>query len=68
MELINATQLAQALGVSKRTIYHWGKIKGLPKIKFSRRCVRYDLGCVMTWAGTRGCFIGGDTGSEMTTE
>lgn len=62
MELINVNQLAQALGVSKRTIYHWARTRGLPKIRFSRRSVRYDLGCVMTWAGTNGCFVGGNNG------
>jgi hypothetical protein len=45
--LLKRLQLAQAIGVSSRSIDNWTKRKLIPYIKISARCVRFSLPAVL---------------------
>ncbi|MEG2380055.1 MAG: helix-turn-helix domain-containing protein [Bacilli bacterium] len=47
-ELLNKEELAKRLKVSKQTIYRRSK-NGLPFIKISEHCVRYDIEKINDW-------------------
>jgi hypothetical protein len=46
-QLINKKQLAQAMGVTPRTIDNWVRLKLIPSIPISLRCRRFMLGPVL---------------------
>ena len=56
MQLVTSRELAKMLSVSHRTIESWGSYRGLPKVKISCRCVRYDPVQVMAWLAKEGAF------------
>lgn len=56
MQLVTTKELAAMLRVSPRTIESWASYRGLPKVKISRRCVRYDPMAVMSWLAGQGAY------------
>lgn len=48
-ELLNAEQMAERLGVSAATVLLWAGLKGMPCIRPTRRCVRFDPVEVDQW-------------------
>lgn len=56
MKLVTAQELAEMLSVSPRTIQEWGQSRGMPRVKLSPRCVRYDPVQIMGWFGEQRAF------------
>ena len=50
--LLTVKQIAGYLQVKLKTIYKWTSQGRIPCIKFSGRCVRFDLEKVKKWLGT----------------
>jgi excisionase family DNA binding protein len=40
-KLLNVVELAERLGISPGTAYHWLSQGRLPAVRFSKRCVRF---------------------------
>jgi excisionase family DNA binding protein len=40
-KLLTVTELAERLGISPGTAYHWLSQGRLPAVRFSKRCVRF---------------------------
>jgi excisionase family DNA binding protein len=51
--LMNATQLADFLGVSKATVYRWAEDGRLPSLRLGPGVVRFDPTAVRGWLETR---------------
>jgi len=55
-KLVNAKEAADWMGVSLVTFYKFRK-DGMPYIKISRNCVRYDLGRMKDWLEQRSALM-----------
>lgn len=47
--LLTATEIADFLQVEVKTIYKWSSQGRIPCVKFSGKCVRFDLEKVRAW-------------------
>ena len=50
--LLTTEEIAAYLCTSVKTIYKWSHQKRIPCIKFSKKCIRFDLGKVQGWLAT----------------
>lgn len=51
-QLVTTEELAALLQVHPNTLYNWAK-EGMPRYKFSRKEIRYNLDDVLRWVGSR---------------
>lgn len=47
---LTVEQAAERLGVNPSTIRYWVKTRGLPVVRLGRRCVRYQVEDLDSWA------------------
>lgn len=49
-EALDKTEVARLLGISKRKVDH---LRDLPRVRFSKRLIRYPKGAVLDWLARR---------------
>ena len=49
MDLLDYDQLSKRLSVKKSTLYSWVSQNKIPFVRFSGRCVRFDVEVITTW-------------------
>jgi|JI10StandDraft_1071094.scaffolds.fasta_scaffold55819_8 excisionase family DNA binding protein len=49
MDLLDYDQLSKRLSVKKSTLYSWVSQNKIPYVRFSGRCVRFNIEAITSW-------------------